>query len=71
MIYSDIIKNNLILSYKKQYTIKDFNKLLLLHNWKIARFIIICSVAFYEDEKPCKCTNIFYHMDKLKHKYNF
>ena len=66
MIYSDIINKNLILPYKKKYTIKDFNKLLCIHDWEIARFIIICSVLFYENEHICKCTNIFYHKDKLK-----
>ena len=51
MVYSDIVKNGLILSKKKKYTIKDFEKLVKAGTEpKQARFICICSAIFHSTE---------------------
>lgn len=53
-IYSDVVKNNLILPKKRKYTIQDFRKL-LAEGWNQidARWIVLCS-AVYWDAEPNK-----------------
>jgi hypothetical protein len=57
MVYSDIVKNDLILPRKEKYTIKDFEKLVKAGTEpKQARFICICSAIFH-DTKYSKVFN--------------
>lgn len=51
MVYSDIVKNGLILPKKEKYTIKDFNNLVNSGTEpKQARFICVCSAIFHSTE---------------------
>lgn len=51
MIYSEVVKNGLILPKKSIYTIRDYNKLVKAGTApKIARFICICSAVFHNVE---------------------
>lgn len=51
MVYSDFVKNGLILPKKEKYTIKDFEKLVKAGTEpKQARFICICSAIFHNTE---------------------
>ena len=51
MLYSDVIKNGLILPKKEIYTIKDFKKLVKAGaTTREARFICICSAIFHDVE---------------------
>lgn len=49
MVYSDVIKKNLILEKKDKYTKADFNKLIKKgFEPKTARFICLCSFAYHD-----------------------
>lgn len=51
MIYSDVVKNGLILPKKSIYTIRDYSKLVKAGTApKVARFICICSAVFHNVE---------------------
>lgn len=51
MIYSDVVKNGLILPRKEIYTIRDFEKLVKAGTEpRQARFICICSAIFHDVE---------------------
>lgn len=63
MIYSDVIKNGLILPKKEIYTIRDFEKLVKAGTIpKVARFICICSAVYYDTKY-----SVFF--DSVKCKY--
>lgn len=48
MVYSDILKNGLLLPQKSKYTKRDFEKLVKAGNApKEARFICICSAIYH------------------------
>lgn len=48
MVYSDILKNGLLLPQKSKYTKRDFKKLVKAGNApKEARFICLCSAIYY------------------------
>lgn len=51
-VYSDVTNNDLILPYKRKYTIKDFDKL-IKDGWEpsSARWIILCSAVYWHCEK--------------------
>lgn len=56
MIYSDIIKQGLILPKKQKYTKQDCKKLLQQgFSIKQAKFIVICSSIFYGTEASNFC----------------
>ncbi len=60
MVFSDVVKNGWILPYKKKYTMRDFRKLHGVHDALTARFIIICSAAFWWNEKrTCDYSRVF------------
>lgn len=62
MTYSEVVKNNLILSKKSSYTKNDFDKLISSGEApKRARFICICSAVYHD----VKCSN-FFHSRKLR-----
>lgn len=73
MVYSDVVKNGLILEKKKKYTISDFRKLVEAGFTQLqARFIVICSdIYYYYDEQETHASKFFYTENfTLKCKYN-
>lgn len=67
MVYSDVVKNGWILPYKEIYTIQDFNRLHKVHDALTARFIIICTVVKYINEKKvCRCSKVFDDIKKFE-----
>lgn len=56
MVYSDVVKKNLIQPYKKHYEMADFKK--LVENGmsqKTARFVLLCTVAHYNIDCKQEC----------------
>ena len=53
--YSDVKNNGWIQPYKPVYSMKDFRRLHKDHDALTARFILICSTAYYSREKGMKC----------------
>lgn len=48
MVYSDVVKNGLILSKKEKYTKIDFERLVKAgYSAKDARFICVCSAIYH------------------------
>ena len=67
MVYSDVVKNNWILPYKNKYTMRDFNKLHVRFDAMTARFIVICSAAFWctEKNRSASYSNVFDNIYKF------
>lgn len=72
MVYSDVVKNGLILPKKGKYTMNDFKKLVNAgHTQLEARSIILCSNLYYFDYEPGHISQLFYNSEfVIKCKYN-
>lgn len=72
MVYSDVVKNNLILPKREKYTIRDFKKLVNAGYTQLqARFIVICSCIYHYEYEQGHISQVFYKESfTLKCKYN-
>lgn len=72
MTYTEIVKNNMILPFKKKYTLHDVKALIKKgYNYKQAAWLCICSCIFYDPDITLSvsvCSPIVYDKDKLKKK---
>lgn len=61
MVYSDYVKNNMILPKKAKYTMQDYKKLVKAGYTPLqARFSCICSAIYYYYDIDCSADHISY-----------
>lgn len=66
-VYSDVVNAGLILPYKRNYSFRDFKKL-CAEGWDQldARWIVLCSWAYWDDLEICSISNILMSSEFFK-----
>ncbi len=64
MTFKNVQENDWIQPYKRLYTMADFKRLCKTHTAKTARFILMCSSAYYfiDEKKECDVSKALHKM---------
>lgn len=67
MVYSDVVNNGWVRTYKPVYTMKDFHRLHQKFDAVTSRFILVCSAAYYcrIERRDCRVTRQLEKVDKF------